>query len=263
MPQDLSDFGVIHCPNGHFIWCFTCKTVVGALGPFFLHLRGKPHNIVKSKLKELLQARPDLNAIVEESAKANNSRLPERWPDDVPPIADIKVTPGYECLLCPPAKPCRRRPEKSIKDHLTDEHDMPWQTKVEGVHFQQILMQTWFPRMMGGMGIWWRVDFSKPRHELYQRPLFDESINAHNAQYRLRMHQFLLLGTPSKEEAQLQSTAVDSLGGNAPSLGVPVPKDPLAEAQLTGTQLKDDRNAFVEAAGWRQAFKRLPYVEAM
>ena len=106
MSQDLSDFGVVRCPNGPFIFCFECKTVVGAMGPFFLHLRGKPHNIVKSKLVELLQARPDLNAIVEASIKANNHRLPEPWPDDVPPVANIQITQGYECLLCPSARCC-------------------------------------------------------------------------------------------------------------------------------------------------------------
>jgi hypothetical protein len=118
-------------------------------------------------------------------------------------------------------------------------------------------MQTWFPRTMNGIGIWWRVDFSKPRHELYQQPQFDDSIEAHNAQYRQRMQQFFLLGTMPKEK-EPQPIATSS-----PLSGIPIPKDPLAEAWLMGTQLKDDCNAFVEAANWRQAFKKLPYVEAM
>jgi hypothetical protein len=35
----------------------------------------------------------------------------------------------------------------------------------------------------------------------------------------------------------------------APLVGIPVPENPLSEVQLSGTQIKDDCNEFVELAG--------------
>jgi hypothetical protein len=84
--QNLSNFGKAHCHNSPFIFCFKCGTIAGAMGPLHNHVQGKPHCIVKSKLLDLLSARPDLNAIVN-----IGPRLPMAWPDDLRPVASLPV----------------------------------------------------------------------------------------------------------------------------------------------------------------------------
>jgi hypothetical protein len=127
---------------------------------------------------------------------------------------------------------------------------MQYLEKLQGVHFRHILIQTWFPQVRGGNGISWRVDFSRPQHPIYQQPIFDDSIAAHNARYRTRLQQFFTLGTmPAakqlnhlKESTREPNNSDLDLDGDA----ISVPINPLLEAKLAGTQRKDDVDAFVQ-----------------
>ena len=65
---------------------------------------------------------------------------------------------------------------------------------------------------------------------------------------------------PPTKESPLGPDNVDS-DSDGGAIGVPI--DPLSEAKLTGTQRRDDVDAFVQKAQWYQAFKHLLYVQAM
>jgi hypothetical protein len=139
-----------------------------------------------------------------------------------------------------------------MKTHLRQAHSLLYIPKVEGVHFRSIFIQAWFPHVKGSMGTSWRVDFSKPRHPIFQQPIFDESIAAHNAEYYTRLQQFFTLGTipvakrrnPLKELTLEPNNSDSDLDRDA----IHVPIDPLLEAKLIGTQRKDDVDAFVQKA---------------
>jgi hypothetical protein len=260
MSQSLADFAVLRCPNGPYIFCFKCTTITIAL---YKHVTGKPHNITNGRLSELLSTRPDLQAIVDASAIARRgASLPEALPDDVPPMAGLPVISGYECLVCPRASPHRSLSQSldPMKRHIRQRHNMQYLEKLQGVHFRHVFIQTWFPQVRSGNGINWRVDFSRPQHPIYQQPVLDDSIKAHDAKYHTRLQQFFELGTmPLKAQGE---NARDS-DSNSDSEGIPLPQHPLSEVQLTGTKLKDDKNDFIDQSGWRRAFKHLPYVQAM
>lgn len=154
--QDLSDFAVLHCPNGPRIFCFKCTTIT-ITAALHKHVTGRPHNITKGRLVELLSTRPDLQAIVQASTVAEHSRapLPEALPDDVPPMAGLPVIASYECLVCPPASPhCSLSQSlEPMKQHLRQQHSMQYLEKLQGVHFRHVFTQTWFPQVRSSNGI--------------------------------------------------------------------------------------------------------------
>lgn len=145
--RDLSDMAVLNCPNGPFIFCLKCSTITTAP---YKHLAGKPHNITRGRLSELLSTRPDLQAIVDASGKAKRKACtPEALPDDVLPMAGLPVVSGYECLVCPAASPHQSQSEDldGMKKHIRQAHSLQYVPKFEGLHFRPIFTQSWFPKV--------------------------------------------------------------------------------------------------------------------
>jgi Orsellinic acid/F9775 biosynthesis cluster protein D len=247
MLPNLDAFSVLRTANGEFPWCHLCEHAVK--GSFLFHLQRSHSTTDSPELRKLLETRPDLKVIVETQLKPP---MPAPWPNGVRPIAGIKVQPGYKCLICGHLRSSKENMSRHIK-HL---HDIQGD---KSIYRQYTPMQTWFPNSNGGNGVWWTVNYEAPYLHEFQQPIFNDSIKAHNIEYRQRMKDFLSLAPrielekkKRKKEKDIQSTLPDS-----------IPNGLLFEPQLTSTHLKDDRNAFIEKTGWRRIFKKLPYVEAM
>lgn len=226
MLSNLDFLDVVEAPNGPFVFCRPCTTIVAAnphptgqdyplssvKSLLYRHLH-KYHAAPKaSSLPPLIAARPRLA----EALHNSRHQMPLPLTDYSLPFPGLKIWDRLECKACSGPNPSRFSCEDSMRKHLRAQHG-----KGEfRARFRIVPMQTWFPNHYGGMGIWWFVQVSK------------------------RERRMQLQTPPPSNQTQ------------------PIP-DLHTERHLVGTQLKDDKNLYLEQTGWLETFRDRPYWRAL
>lgn len=246
MATNLDFLGIVQCPNGPFIICYSCGHVVGARGALSAHLN-KTHKIVPSQAKILVAARPDIAQLVPKTFGC----IPAPWPNDIMPAPGLKLFQGWECSLCE----YKCLSQDHAKRHVRKGHPDSSQTAYRINYLRPVVLQTWFQTSAGGWGVWWRVSQTGPAPPIYPGLL------AWNCDVGLRERhrQFALTRPYSQVLPPAQSPAPPEI----PTSTRPIPENPLAETNLVGTQRKDDAELYVQHADWPRTFAGFSYFQAI
>ena len=236
MCTSLDFLDVVDLPNGPFVYCRPCTSIVAAnrqpirshhglaskQSRLYRHL-DQHHDLASPRqIPDWVAARPRLA----EALANSRDQYPAPLPDQSPPFPGLQVFDRMECILCAGPEVFRSMGEDSMRKHCRKSHGAGGVAR-PGATYRRVPAQTWFPRWEGGAGVWWLVTLPRKRKRVQQTP----------------------------EPPPLARRPL-------PRRREPIP-DLHTERHLVGTHSRDDYNPYVGQAGWYELFRKLPYRHAL